>query len=162
MLLLITHKGCLLPSSWFNQKCYSTVSGSESMSAVFWWYRWVSVTVLTLSHLLLQRWCGKDVVHSLYHDLTPCSFPSCNSLQILTVCSTHRSCYMSTSFLYSQEIPTTSLPTLSSINNDPIIYLKICFLPKTLGRKTAINFYRENNLYFLLYDQKKSSLLVRL
>lgn len=63
---------------------------------------------------------------------SPCFFPSNHSLQTLTVCSALST---PTPFLYSLEIPNTSLPTLS-LNNDPIYLLKGLLSPYKLCRES--------------------------
>lgn len=107
MLLLITHKGCILPSSWFSWKCHSTASCYESMSTtssdgavVF------SDSVDTISppamwgHNDYTDDMGKmwSIVCATF--FTPCLFPSYNSLQILTVCPTHCLLHVNTLSLF--------------------------------------------------------------
>lgn len=136
-LLLIIHKGCTLPSSWFNWKCHRPVSCYKSICTASWWCPHVQVTVLTLPHLLLCEdtlptqilWerCGPSFVPWFF---TPCLFPSYNSLQTLRG-------YTSTPFLYSQKSPTTSLPTLSLINNDPTCLFKGLLSPCKPSRENV-------------------------
>lgn len=85
---------------------------------------------------------------------SPCFFPSYHSLQTLMVCSALST---PTPFLYSLEIPNTSLPTLS-LNNDPIYLFKGLLSPYKLCRESLQLIPCMETITYLLFQDLKKAL----
>lgn len=95
IILLTTHKSCILPSSWFNWKCHGATTCYKSLSTAS--SEGAGCFQVRVAMASAPAMAGQNGYQTTWPivcvtSFSPCLFPSYNSLQTLAGCSAQCSC----------------------------------------------------------------------